>query len=139
MNFGLTLIDTDVLSAVLKRHPAATARAEDYLSKYGRLAFSAITRYEIPRGLLATGSASRVAAFDAFCAVQDVLDIDDPVIIRASELHAVLRGTGVVVGDADILIAATALVHRRSVATHNTRHFEHVPELAVDDWLVQEV
>jgi predicted nucleic acid-binding protein len=36
----------------------------------------------------------------------------------------------------DLFIAATALVHDLTLVTHNTRHFQNVPDLAVEDWLV---
>jgi hypothetical protein len=37
----------------------------------------------------------------------------------------------------DLFIAATALVHGLTLVTHNTRHFQNVPHLAVEDWLAR--
>ena len=49
----LALLDTDILSELLKQHPVVTQRARLYLADHDRLAFSIITRYEILRGLKA--------------------------------------------------------------------------------------
>jgi predicted nucleic acid-binding protein len=52
------------------------------------------------------------------------LPVDRAIAELAGRLR---RETGV--GSADALIAATALQHRLSVLTRNTRHFERVPRL----------
>ncbi len=50
-----TLLDTDMLSEILKgRNTQVVATGDQYLAEHGRLAFSAITFYEIYRGLRAT-------------------------------------------------------------------------------------
>lgn len=38
-------------------------------------------------------------------------------------------------GEADLRIAAIALVHGLTPVTGNVRHFERVPELTVENWL----
>ena len=40
------LLDTDVLSAVIRRRPQALNRAQVYLLEHGRFTFSVITRFE---------------------------------------------------------------------------------------------
>ena len=44
------LVDTDVLSAIMRRSQAATEKAAAYLSVHSLFSFSIITRYEILRG-----------------------------------------------------------------------------------------
>ena len=39
------------------------------------------------------------------------------------------------VATADLLIAATALIHDLTMVTHNIDHFAHVPGLRTQDWL----
>jgi len=40
------------------------------------------------------------------------------------------------IGEVDILIAATALAECLSVATHNTSHFKRIAGLSVVDWTI---
>jgi predicted nucleic acid-binding protein len=55
----LVLLDTDILSAIMRRHPQAVARARTYLTEHRRFTFSVITRYEVLRALLAKGAAAQ--------------------------------------------------------------------------------
>ncbi len=43
---------------------------------------------------------------------------------------------GTLIGDADILIAASALVYDLVVVTNNEDHFRRVPGLQMENWLV---
>ena len=43
-----------------------------------------------------------------------------------------LRDAGRMIGDMDLLIAATAIRHDLTLLTNNRRHFERIPSLAVE-------
>lgn len=45
------LLDTDILSELLKQHPLVLQRVRTYLAEHERRAFPIITRYELLRGL----------------------------------------------------------------------------------------
>jgi tRNA(fMet)-specific endonuclease VapC len=129
------LLDTDVLSAIMRRHPKAIARAQAYLANHGRLSLSIITRYEILRGLYAKRAAAQIVAFDRFCSASHVLTLSEPIIVRAAEIYGNLHQQGSLIGDADILIAASALEIGFEVITSNEAHFARVSGLVVDNWL----
>jgi len=129
------MLDTDIFSAIMRKHPLATAQARSYLAAHGRLTFSIITRYEIMRGLKAKQASRQVAAFDKLCSSSEVLPITDEVIMRATDIYVDLYRRGELVGDAAILIAASALVNGYGVVTNNESHFWRVRGLAVESWL----
>lgn len=130
------LLDTDTLSAVLAGKLAVREHALAYLQAHAyRFTFSVITRYEVLKGLHAKGATAQVARFEEFCAAHDVRALSDVAISRAAEVYADLHKRGVLIGDADILIAATALVHGLEVVTNNGRHFRRIPGLTVSNWL----
>ncbi len=62
-----------------------------------------------------------------------VVDINDRLAVSAGELNAQIRRGGHTIGILDVLIAATALELGFGVLTHNTRHFNYVPNLRVID------
>lgn len=130
------LLDTDILSSIMRRQPQAVMHARQYLAKYPRLSFSIITRYEVLRGLLAKDAQRQRSAFDRLCAASEVLPLDEAVIARAAEVYADLYRRGELIGDADILIAATALVHGYTLVTNNETHHRRVAGLQVENWLV---
>lgn len=129
------LLDTDTLSAILRRNPVVTTRAQDYLRSHHRFTFSIITRYEILRGLKAGRATKQQAAFDRFCAANTVLPLSDAIVVRAAEIYADLYQRGELIGDADILIAATTIIEGYDLATNNERHFERIEGLNIDNWL----
>lgn len=77
----------------------------------------------------------QLQAFDRFCAGSRIVPLTDEAVVRASAIYAELRRRGEPIGDADILIAATALVHGLALVTNNEAHFNRVPGLVVENWL----
>jgi len=129
------LLDTDILSEVLKRkNQRVLVKARLYLATHQRLSFSAITFYEIIRGLYAKQSRRQVAAFLNTAGTSNIFAVDVPVLTRAGELWAQARADGHPHDDADLIIAATALEHRRVLVTGNTPHFAWISGLRLEDW-----
>jgi tRNA(fMet)-specific endonuclease VapC len=120
----------------MKRQSAALAHARNYLAGHSQLTISLITRYEIRRGLEARSARKQIAAFDRFCARSEVLPLTEPIVVRASEIYGDLHRRGCLIGDADILIAATAIEYGAAISTNNESHFRRVPNLVVTNWLV---
>lgn len=131
----IALLDTDTLSAVLRGTASAAARARQYLAEHGAFSLSIITRYEILRGLKAKDATTQILAFDRLCAVCQILPLTDEIVVTAADIYATLRKRGESIGDADILIAASALTHGFAVITNNESHFRRVPGLHVENWL----
>jgi len=129
------VLDTDTVSALMRNHPRAVEQASKYLARFGSLTVSAITRYEVLRGLEAKDATRQIEGFHRFCESLEVLPVTDDVLVRAAAIYGDLHRRGQLVGDADILIAATCLVHGCAVVTNNTTHFERVTGLNVGNWL----
>jgi tRNA(fMet)-specific endonuclease VapC len=53
------------------------------------------------------------------------------------EIRRHLETAGVPIGSMDLLIAAHARAAGLIVVTHNTREFERVPGLVLEDWAVR--
>jgi tRNA(fMet)-specific endonuclease VapC len=132
---GEALLDTDVLSLLMRRDPRAVIPTRLYLVAHGHLTFSLITRFEILRGLKAKAATAQLAAFERLCLASRVVPVTDEVAVKASDVYAYLHRTGALVPDADLLIAATALVYGLAVVTNNENHFSRVPDLTVHNWI----
>ena len=132
MTLPQVVLDTDILSAVMRKNSAAVAKARSYLVRHRQFTFSIITRYEILRGLKAKAALKQSQAFDRLCMQSRILPLTDEMIVKASEVYADLHQRGELIGDADILIAASALV--LGVVTNNENHFRRVPNLHVENW-----
>ena len=129
------LLDTDTLSIFMRRPASLRAKARPYLAEHGQFTFSLITKYEILRGLKAKKAQRQLERFEERCLRSIILPIGDDVIERASDIYADLKRRGELIGDADILIAACALVNGMGVVTNNERHFKRIDGLTVENWL----
>ena len=129
------LLDTDTISEILRRrNPNVEKNAAQYLTQHSEFAFSAIAHYEIVRGLLWRKATRQLSAYRRFAARSVVLLTSEEVFERAAELWAAGRRTGRPHRDADLVIAATALIHNRTLVTGNTAHCDWIPGLAVANW-----
>ncbi len=80
---------------------------------------------EITRGELARGFAHK-AAWTGFCDRFVSYPFNDAVAWRAAEIFKDLRKRGVMTGENDLWIAATALEAGGVLVTRNTKHFQEV-------------
>ena len=85
---------------------------------------------EITRGELARGFVSR-AAWTDFCDRFVTYPFNDAVAWRAAEIFNDLRKRGVMTGENDLWIAATALEAGGALVTRNTKHFREIRGLKV--------
>ena len=130
-----SLLDTDILSEVLKgKDQQVLATARQYLAEYHHLSFSAITVYEIIRGMRAKRASRQLAQFLNTVSTSDVFSVSMPVLMRAGELWAKAHDGGHPHNDADLIIASTALEAGRVLVTGNTSHFSWINGLQLADW-----
>ena len=129
------LLDTDTFSAVIKQTPNALLHFRIYLAAYGLFTFSIITRYEILRGLKAKNAVIQIAVFEKLCSASEILPLSDGIVIRAAEMYGTLHLQGQLIGDADILIAASAISNGLTCVTNNENHFKRIPNLVCENWL----
>ncbi len=51
-----------------------------------------------------------------------------------AQLKAQLQKEGNIVADMDLLIASICLANNLTLVTNNTRHFEKIPNLILENW-----
>jgi tRNA(fMet)-specific endonuclease VapC len=95
-----------------------------------------MTRFEVVRGLRHKRAAELLQRFELMCARMLILPISDDVLDRAADLWVEARNGGHPQRDADLLIAATALVHSRHLVSGNTLHFQWIKGLSIANWRV---
>ncbi|MFM6826049.1 MAG: PIN domain-containing protein, partial [Dolichospermum sp.] len=106
------LLDTNIVSASLKQNVKVNTKLQEISSLKIDILISGITYYEVQRGLLRSNATKKLAWFQQFCQDYPILFLDDLRIFeKASGIHADLTNRGKIIQDADILIAATAIIH----------------------------
>jgi tRNA(fMet)-specific endonuclease VapC len=126
------LIDTDWIADYLGGKPPAIDLLESL--KEDGLAISLVTFGEIYDGVYY--GRNPVAAEQNFLALLGrvaIHDLDREIMKRFARIRGQLRITGQLIGDTDILIAATAIHHNLRLVTRNRRHYDRIPGLTLHD------
>ncbi len=63
-------------------------------------------------------------------------DVTEPISTIFARNKAILKKQGITVGDFDLLIASFALHHDLIVITNNTAHFQNIPEIQLENWIL---
>ena len=135
------LLDTPVVSELVRPEPNAgvTSWVEEQVE--ASLFLSVLTLGELAKGVARLPPSRRrerlaswlqqdiVARFEG-----RVLPVTAEVARRWGELDARALDAGTPLPAVDGLLAATALVHRLAVVTHNSRHFAPTGVEVVDPW-----
>lgn len=130
-------LDTNILIALQKLEPQAVRHYQWALAN-DVVAVPAIVRYEARRSLLKPEHTRRLQRLDVLLSGHVILEFDREAADIAALLHHQLREAGILIDDADLLIAATALRHGATLVTRNTNHFQSIPGLHLADWRQEE-
>ncbi len=137
----MILLDTNVLSALMRQTPDLVV--VKWLDQQPRLSLwtTSITILEIRFGIAILSSGRRQELLsEAFKkAIEEMLDrrvavFDADSAHEASVLMAMRKRKGRAVELRDAMIAGIALVHRATLATRNTRHFDDLSTTVVNPW-----
>ena len=130
------LLDTNILSYFLRdSHPGLYARMAEVLDRKQALV-SAITRAEVRFGQSRmTLEDKRRRRIDLLLEQLPTLPWTQAAADVYGPLKMQLQSVGRPIGEMDTQIAAHALAEDLILVTHNTRHFERIPGLKLEDWM----
>ena len=129
------MLDTNILVYAI-RHPDSEIkqRFREYMG--GELCISSVTYMELidgvkrSRDIRRNGEALREILSGIY-----ILPFDTYAAEHAGDIMAYLSLAGTRIGDKDTMIAGHARSLGLTLITNNTREFERVPGLQIDDWL----
>lgn len=127
------LLDTDTCSVHLKVPAGLTSRM---LQHAGRLNVSIITVGELMTWARRRNAPTRrLRGIEDFLREVETLPVDDRVANAFARLRSEQLDSGRLTPSTDLWIAATAIAHRMTLVTHNTRDYESIPGLSLADWV----
>ncbi len=129
------LIDTNILSFAIKDDALVIDKLNATFAQSHQLAISAMTYFEIKRGLDLPKYATKEAKFQRWLTRIIVFDLEISTLDVGSRIWQQLRNQSTMLEDADCLIVATALQQSAILVTDNTKHFARVPNLKLENWI----
>jgi len=129
------MLDTNIIIKAIrqKEHPIRQILLQHL---HGELCISSITYVELLYGVFRSENPEKnLQALQGMLAWIDIKPFDSNAACFAGKTMAYLAAKGQMIGDRDVLIASHALSLGMTIVTHNTKEFERVPGLKLEDWL----
>lgn len=127
------LLDTDTLIYISKRAGKCLERLEQHAN--ADIAISSLNVFELEYGISRSSAPARAQSFLAELQARfTVLPFDNASAAQAGRVRAQLRLAGVPIGPYDLQHAGIALANQLVFVTRNTREFERVLGLRLDNW-----
>ena len=132
------LLDTNVLTYLIKHHPPEVAERVNALAEDDQLCMSFITWAELLKGAeRSVRKAETLRRLDALALQIPVIYPSGPAICKHyAEQFVRLKDAGTPIGANDLWIACHALADDATLVTHNTREFSRIAGLRVEDWVL---
>lgn len=131
----MIVLDTDVVSALMRRAPPARVMARLGDVPVDEQCTTAVTVGELAYGAHKVGRLELYERALVLLGQTRILPFDRLAAETYGRLRSELERAGTRLADPDLRIAATTLVHGATLITGNVRHFGRVPGLSVEDWL----
>lgn len=128
------MLDTHICICAIKHRPPEVVDALRAHESAG-LGLSCITVAELYYGVARTASTRNLHALEQFLAPLEVAEFDRAAAAAYGPLHTRLEAAGTPIGPLDTQIAAHALALGVTLVSNNTREFERVPGLRLEDWV----
>ncbi|MBA2692905.1 MAG: type II toxin-antitoxin system VapC family toxin [Rubrobacter sp.] len=132
------LLDTNIcIFLIRRRSPEALRRFEEF--EIGEVGVSVVTVSELRYGVEKSARVEQNReALNKFLLPLEIMDFDLDAAASYGRIRADLEKRGTPIGPLDTLIAAHAASLGATLATNNTREFERVPNLQIEDWTLPE-
>ena len=129
------MIDTDILIYGIQERKKVTENLKAHRN-YPK-AMSVITYGELIYGAKKSlFTEKNMANVRRLVEIFPILNITPAIMETFGELKATLEKTGNPGDDMDLLIGSTALVHNLILVTNNTKHFQKIEGLELENWSV---
>ena len=129
----LYMLDTDTSSYIMRRTSTVITKLQTV--PVSDVCISAITQSELMFGVeVSPRREKNQVELDAFLKFVDVLDYPSSAALDYAQIRANLKARGMTIGSNDTLIAAHARSLGVTLVTNNTREFERVPGLKIENW-----
>jgi tRNA(fMet)-specific endonuclease VapC len=129
------LLDTNICIYIINEQPAQVLQR---VIQAGResLAISTVTVAELAFGVAKSTRADSRAKLENFLSKFPILDWDQDAAWIYGNVRKTLEAKGQRIGERDLLLACQALALGATMVTNNTREFERVEGLKLENWVL---
>lgn len=132
----LYMLDTNICSYIIRNKPETIKEKLKTVEKNHTIALSSIVVSELFYGAKKKGSEKLFHLVLTFVENFEVLDFDRNSALAYAEIRVDLESRGNIIGSNNLLIAAHAKGCDAILVTNNTREFEKVNGLSIENWVL---
>ena len=134
------MLDTNILIYIIKRKPPSVIERFSRCAPDDELMMSFVTYAELLKGAMRSTRRQRVEEqLASLCQLIPVSYVVTPLLAqRYAEHSARLKSLGTPIGSNDLWISAHALSLNCVLVTHNTKDFNRIEGLTIEDWVSPE-
>lgn len=129
----MILIDTDVCIEILRGNKKVLKRRSEYPGEVG-ISFMTVGELFYGAENSAFPTENRILV-EKFIMTVPIVQSDNSILKRFGVIKADLKRQNQLLPDADIFIAATTVEKAETLITGNTKHFERIDGLKINNWL----
>ncbi|MCL1999575.1 MAG: PIN domain-containing protein [Turicibacter sp.] len=131
MNYAL---DSNTVIHFIHQEPNVKHHIDTIISNGGTLIIPTAVDYEVRRGFYVKSRPKNETIYEGLFASSILIDLTPKTWQRAMHIYADLRKQGITIGDFDVIIAASCVVNNHILVTTNTKHFENIDDLLLENW-----
>ena len=128
------LLDSNTVNYILRAREPVLSAFEARTRGTAVFFVSDVVDYELRRYLELKGAKRKLGLYEQLTELWVPVGLETAGWRLAARLWADLHRDGRSIEDRDLLIAVTALQAQATLVTSNTRHFQVVPGLDLEDW-----
>lgn len=129
------MLDTNICIYIIKNKPQSVKKKFQEFN-IGQLCISTITVSELIYGAYKSQFVEKnLKAIESFLIPFEIVDYDYMASVEYGKIRANLERRGSIIGNMDMQIAGHALALDTILVTNNTKEFERVEGLTLDNWV----
>jgi tRNA(fMet)-specific endonuclease VapC len=127
------VLDTDICSYVIRENPQSI-QDNFWKHRHDDICISVVTYAELVFGGLHKGSVKLQHQIKTFVSRLRIIDFNAVAADEYAQIRQFRETHGIVIGNMDMLIAASAKSCGAVLVSNNQKHFSRIPNLKIENW-----
>ena len=129
-------LDTNIISYILNGNTELDEKLIDAINSGVKIIIPLMVYYEARRGLKANNAVNKLRIFDKLCSRLNITGLTKADMNTAADIYAERKRAGTIIDDGDLLIAAQCVTNNYILVTNNTKHFQNIDGLTLENWVI---
>jgi tRNA(fMet)-specific endonuclease VapC len=132
----LYMLDTNICGYIIRNKPEYIKEKFKEIEKKHEITLSSIVVSELMYGAYKKDSVKLIKIVNSFINNFTIHDFDEMSAMKYASIRTELEKSGKLIGSNDLFIAAHAKALDATLVTNNTKEFQRVIGLSIDNWIV---